>query len=255
MNGKRILALLLATFLVTLLIGYGALAEGEKTILGTVDIAGAEDITRKLVPGDYEFVSYPTMNEVLAALKSDRIDVAMTSEDYAVFMIKGDDSLEYERMDVPAVSLSMLTREADADLTAQINSAIEELRESGRLAELYEQYVTNASPDSIPEAPAIETIEGADTVTVGVSGDFAPHDYVTVDGKPAGYSVALMSEIAKLANFNLRFETVTFSTKFAALESRRIDLFFLHAGHTSFDGIVQTAAYDEEAYLVQLRVK
>ncbi|MDL2205542.1 transporter substrate-binding domain-containing protein [Eubacteriales bacterium OttesenSCG-928-N13] len=220
-----------------------------------IDVPGAAEAVEKVAPGKYEVLTFPTMNEVMAALRSGRIDAAQTYEDYANFIMKSDDGLTFTRGDAPPASLSMLTREADVELTTALNSAIETLKENGKLDELYEQYVANASPDDVPEAPEIATIDGAKTITVGVSGDFPPHDYVSVDGRPAGYNVALMGEIAQLAGFNVAFETAGFNTKFSGLVSQRIDLFFLHAGHTAFEGIIQTAAYDEEVYLGRLTLK
>lgn len=254
MRCKQIGSLALVLILV-LSVGGAALASGERTTLGVIDIAGAAEIIEGLAPGLYEVMLFPTMNETLMALKSGRVEGAQAIEDYANFLMKTDDSLQYERMDVPQSPLGMLTRAADAELTTAINDAILAMKESGTLEALHQQYVTDASPDNIPQAPAPQTFAGAREVIVGVSGDFPPHDYISAAGDPAGFNVALMQEIAALAGFNVKYETVAFGSKFAALESGRIDLFFLHAGHTSFEGIVQTEAYDEGVYVGVLTLK
>ena len=245
MKLKQMLAWILSALLILSLATCASGETEDKIVLAVGEIADAAEIVEAMSPGKYEVVIYPTMNEMLAALKSGRVDASLATEDYANFIMKNDDSLQFVPSERAPVSLSMLTRETDSDLTAKLNDAIETLKENGTLEALYEQYVTAASPDSIPQAPEIETIEGAETITVGVSGDFPPHDYVSVDGKPSGYNVALMGEIAKLAGINVEFETIVFGTKFAALQSGRIDLFFLHAGYTNFEGIVATSAYDD----------
>lgn len=255
MKLRKLISLILAVALIAALAVVSASADETKPVLGTIDIAGVEEICEALYGDKYEVAAYPTMNEVLAALKSGRVDAAQVTEDYANYLVLTDDTLAYERTDVSPSPLTMLTRESDSELTDKINGAIVELRESGKLDELYKTYIEDASLDNIPDAPQIENIEGADTIIVGISGDFPPHDYIAVDGSPAGFNVALIGEIAKIAGLNVRFETVSFGTKFAALESNRIDLFFLHAGYTSFEGITQTEAYDDELYNGILTVK
>lgn len=254
LNLIGILVLVLA--LVLTASGAAHAAESERVTLGVIDIAGAADVIERMFPGKYEVVAFPTMNEVLMALKSGRIEMAHILEDYAEFLMKSDDTVTYKRDEqVPAAPLTMLTRAGDTELTAAINEAIGTLKANGTLDDLHEKYVAQASPDDIPEAPAGQKFDGAREVIVGVSGDFPPHDYISVTGDPAGFNVALMHEIAALAGINVRFETVSFGSKFAALESERIDLFFLHAGFFAIDGITQTEAYDEGIYTGALILK
>lgn len=253
MKLKRTLALV---FVLVLALGSVAVAEGnDRIVLGGIDIAGADEIIERFFPGQYEVVLFPTTNEVLIALKSGRIEAAFLTEDYASFLLQSDDTLTYEVSDMPPSLLTMLARDTDTELIAALNEAIATLKESGTLDALYETYIVSASPDNIPQTPAAVKIDGAREVIVGVSGDFPPHDYVSIAGTPAGFNVALMQEIAAIAGINVKYETVTFGSKFAALESGRIDLFFLHAGLTHFDGITQTEAYAEGIYPVFLTVK
>ena len=255
MKKVRILSLVLALGMM-MVMGSAGLAEGgERIKRGVLDIAGAEEIVERLYPGQYEVLAFPTMNEALAALKSGRVEVIQVSEIYGLILAESDDSLEYKRQDIPPASLTMLTRGRDGDLTTSLNGAIEELKESGRLDALYAQYVEGFSLDATPESPELEQLADAKTYVVGVSGDYPPFDYVSIDGNAAGYNVALMSEIAKLAGFNVKFNAVAFGSKFAALESERIDLFFLHGGLTNFEGITQTSTYIENVYMGELTRK
>lgn len=245
---------LIVVLLFSVLAGCANKGEDEKIVLGIYDIAGVAETMETMFPGVYEVHTFPTTNEILAALKSGRIDEALQLKPCAEYFMKGDDTLQFEQGPI-SPSPTMLTRAEDEDLLAAVNSAIETLKANGRLDELYTQYVENASPDSIPEAPAIETIEGARTVIVGVTGDLPPYDYVSTTGTPSGYNVALMGEIAKLAGFNVQFENLNFSTKFSALKSERIDLFFLHMGFISDKEVAQTIAIEEEVPAGKITLK
>lgn len=78
------------------------------------------------------------------------------------------------------------------------------------------------------KAEPAEKLEGADTLYVGISGDVAPLDYVSADGTPAGFNVALMNEIGRLLGKNIEFVVVSTDAKFSSILSGKIDAFFWH---------------------------
>lgn len=60
-------------------------------------------------------------------------------------------------------------------------------------------------------------IAGAKTVRVVVTGDLPPLDYVSMDGQPAGYNVALLSELSKVMNVNFELVTADAASRAAML--------------------------------------
>ncbi|MDR2743225.1 MAG: transporter substrate-binding domain-containing protein [Treponema sp.] len=63
---------------------------------------------------------------------------------------------------------------------------------------------------------------------VGISGDLPPCNYISADGKPAGFNVALMDALSQVLSKNVQFVTVPSDARFSALLSknaRRMDLF------------------------------
>lgn len=246
------------TLLLVLVLGLSLFAscrnEEDRVDLGIFDMDGISDMVETLFAGMYNVHTFPTANEIILAIKSGRIQEALILEDCANYHIRNDSTLEFEK-GLLTVPMKMLTRSEDETLTSEINTALETLKEDGKLDELYDKYVKNASPDNIPEAPVIETVDNAKTVIVGITGDLAPYDYISPDGKPSGYNVALFGEIAKLAGFNVKFEQLTFGAKFTALESKRIDVFFVHFGYFDDDDVTQTIAYSENLSTGRLYMK
>jgi ABC-type amino acid transport substrate-binding protein len=132
-------------------------------------------------------------------------------------------------------------------LLAELNAGIELLRAEGTLGRLYDQYVVNVTVDHLAAAPAeLPQIEGAQTILVGINGDLPPYDYISADGKPSGFNVALMGELSRALGKNAQFVTIPSDARFSALLSRntrRMDLFFWFYGHLTVDSLVLTEAY------------
>ena len=96
------------------------------------------------------------------------------------------------------------------------------LKASGKLAFITDKYVTN--PDNYDPSPMkFETFEGAETIKIAVTGDWLPLDFMTADGVPAGFNVAVLSELSKIARVNIELVNIDTAARVAAIMSRRVD--------------------------------
>lgn len=151
----------------------------------------------------------------------------------------------------------MILRRTDSELLEELNSGIKMLKDQGVLEDLYARYVTDITVERLAAAPTqLKRIEGADTILAGINGDLPPYDYITADGKPAGFNVALMNELSRALGKNVEFVTIPSDARFSALlskNSRRMDLFFWFYGNLTFNDLVLTDAYArvEECLLVR----
>jgi polar amino acid transport system substrate-binding protein len=206
-------------------------------------------------PGEVK--SFLTFNELLAALKSRRVDAIHSSSETARYIKSGDDSINVLSAVNKESGLRMLMRAADTGLLEEINAAITELRTSGLLGSLYEKYVTDATVDNMAEAPdAIPDIAGAETILVGINGDFPPYDYIAANGKPSGYNVALATEISRILGKNLHLVIIPTEARFSALLSgstRRMDVFFWYYGALEIDSLILTDIYAQMSECVIVR--
>jgi ABC-type amino acid transport substrate-binding protein len=223
---------------------YNTYADLDGKILGMFEMPNpipVEQINEMMGTNFESVVTYPTYNEALMALKSGRVDAVNVVKPQAEYTVKTDKAYKYiAGSGENPVQVTMLTKAEDTELIGKINDAIKALTDSGELNALNETYIINVSTEEIALPAAME---GADTIKVGVSGDMPPFDYLTADGNPSGYNVALMGAIAEHAGFNIEFVTVPFSTKFSALLSDRIDVFFFHGGVITHESIASTDVY------------
>lgn len=94
-------------------------------------------------------------------------------------------------------------------------------------------YLGNASSASI--AQSLVNLEGAPTYKIGITGDYPPFDYVSADGTPAGFNVAILNAISEKAGINFQIIQVEAPARITALNSGEIDVVFW-MGYSKFDG-------------------
>jgi len=196
-----------------------------------------------------EVRAFPTSNELVTALKTRRVDGMMTTIETSKFLISADDKLnilpDSQKM---KGGLAMILRKTDETLLNELNMAIGILKENGTLERLYEQYISGVTVNALAQTPSqLSEIPGAQTILVGINGDLPPYDYISADGRPAGFNVALMSEISRVLEKNIKFVTIPSEARYSALLSsaRRMDLFFWFYGNLENDKLVLTDTYAE----------
>lgn len=115
--------------------------------------------------------------------------------------------------------------EKGSELQKKFDEALAALRANGKLDELLKTYTGNFDAQKLQSAE-LENFDGAETLKIAVTGDMPPIDFVAADGKPAGFNVAILSEIAKILKVNLEFINVDTGAKTVALTSGRADVVF-----------------------------
>ena len=182
-------------------------------------------INHKLGSRITKFIYTDTMNSCLSMLKSDRADFMLTSDVSAAYIIQRNPELKSVIL-TDNNGLAMILRVSDIALRDKLNSAIKKLKASGELAGLYKKWISDLPVGREPIMPRIEKTSYPETIYAGVSGDMPPLDYVAADGRPAGYNVALLTEISKIIGKNIEVISIDAPARFAALQSKKIDVFF-----------------------------
>ena len=99
------------------------------------------------------------------------------------------------------------------------------MKNKGVLALIEEKYINELNPNYILPVE-FEKFDGAETITIAVTGDMPPIDYIAPDGTPAGYNTAVLSEIGKRLRVNIKTVNVDTGARAAALKSGRVDVVF-----------------------------
>jgi len=121
-------------------------------------------------------------------------------------------------------ALAMAVKSENTALLEKLNGAIAALKEDGTLDQLAKDYLTDFT--KMPEPVQMPVFEGAETVRVVVTGDLPPYDYVTPDGKAAGYNVALLSAISEKVQLNIELVYANAGSRYIQLTSGKADVIF-----------------------------
>lgn len=190
----------------------------------------AEKHSDNNMPAPAESPVYANLNAALLALEKGEI-VSFTLNSTAAEYIAAHndkfaaDNLAWLKQAEKSNKFSMLTTEENTELHSILDGAIKELKANGTLDRLIAEDLT-AYITSDPAPVALPQFEGANTYKIAVTGDLPPMDFVSSDGIPAGFNVALLSEIANIAQVNFELVHVDSGARLTALAADKVDAVF-----------------------------
>lgn len=172
---------------------------------------------------------YDSLKLMQMGIESGSIDRMSLYTNVANYVIANND--KYENVgDSTLKNLSdnfcFAVRKDDTALKAELDKALGEMKADGSLDKLVKEYIIDVDKGQAPPAIDIPMTEDADTIKVGVTGDLPPLDYVSADGKAAGFNTALLAEIAKRSGKNVELVDIDSGARASALSSGQIDVIF-----------------------------
>ena len=173
-------------------------------------------------------VFFDSLNQMQMALQSKQIDEVSTYRSVARYMIAKDPryqvlkdhSLEF------VDSFCFALRDDETELRDSLNKVISEMSSDGTLDRLTKEYITDISTEGEPPIVDLPHFDGAETIKVAVTGDLPPLDYVSADGKPAGFNTAVLAEIGNRLLKNIELVQIDSGARAAALTSNQVDVVF-----------------------------
>lgn len=173
-------------------------------------------------------VFFDSLNLMLLGIEAGKVDKISTYRSVANYLLANNDRFEIVQGDLTdglADNFCFAVRKEDTQLKADLDKVIGEMKADGALNKLVNDYIANVDKKN-PPAIEIPKVEGAPTIKVGVTGDLPPLDYVSADGKAAGFNTALLAEIAKRLNKNIELIHIEGGARAAALNADQIDIVF-----------------------------
>lgn len=173
-------------------------------------------------------IFFDNMSSMVAALQAGQVEELSTYEVVAKYLLAQNDAMEIVTERVPKVSDSFCCalRAEDSKLKDEFDAALKKLTDDGKLAELTKIYIDDADYTKTPLAVEMPKLDGAQTLKIAVTGDLPPLDFVSADGKAAGFNTAVLAEISKLIGKNFELVQVDSGARAAALTSKQVDVVF-----------------------------
>ncbi len=194
----------------------------------TQDIAQVEGQTAYTAPNKVIF--FDNMNAMIAALQANQIDRFATGSRVGNYIAAHNDAIQViDNNFKPILGYSIGALEANAAQIEEINTAIKAMKDDGTIDKLVKENIIDVG-NGEPAAMPMPVIEGAPTIKVAVTGDMPAMDFVSADGKPAGFNVAFLSELSKRINKNIELVDIDAGARSAALSSGQVDALFWVVG-------------------------
>ena len=176
----------------------------------------------------HKAVFFDSLSAMQAALQSEQIDEISTYRSVARyilakdprFAVLKDHSLEF------IDSFCFALRDDETELRDSLNKVIKEMQADGTLDRLTKEYITDINAEIDPPATDLPKFDGAKTIKVAVTGDLPPLDFISANGKPAGFNTAVLAEIANRMLLNIELVNVDGGARAAALTSKQVDVVF-----------------------------
>ena len=206
---------LFATLLLVLLCGGAASAEivGRHTVFNMSE----QDISlvRAVHPNDFyvgidlkdiSLKFYDSLNTMLLALAKGEVDSITVPRAVGRYILENNSDFELKafnwwKLDDSAF-LSFGCLQENAELMKKINEVVAAMKQDGTLAILEKTYIENYADSSFPTVK-LEKFDDAQTITVALTGDLPPIDYVDAAGVPAGFNVAVLKELGRRLHMNI----------------------------------------------------
>ena len=243
-------------FIVTALVvlsSYAAYADGAKIGMISQAQATAEEVsktaeqTKNLVlwevnenradaPDIYRF--YDNLAAMLLAVEVGEIDGMFLTRPVAEYLTAQNPSLKIYGIAGMAVDLGyafgFMNDDKGKVLCNKFNEALRIIKQVGRLDKLYAKYLVKPGRKD-PEVVNFPLFPDGETIKVAVTGDLPPLDYMTPDGKAAGFNTALLAEIGKHLGCSIEIMQVDSAARVPALTSGRADVVFWFSVWTGID--------------------
>ena len=174
-------------------------------------------------------VFYNNMPSMQMALENGQIDEISTYTCVADYIVARNSKFEILEGHNPinfANYFCFVVRDSDLEIKHDIDTALEEMKTDGTLENLKKTYIDDLKGTEDPPAVAFETFDGADTITVAVTGDLPPLDLILADGTPAGFNTAVLSEVGKRLQKNIEIVQIETGSRLEALATGKIEVVF-----------------------------
>ena len=179
----------------------------------------------------HEIQFYPNFSTMQMALESGKIDEIDVYQPVADYLILKNPNMEIFENHVPiskefSNNICCAFRAEDTELKATVDNVITEMKNDGTLDNFVKTYIIDLKADEEPPAVAFENFDGAKTIKVAVTGDLPPLDYVSADGKAAGFNTAVLSELGKRLQKNIEVIQIESAARATTLTSKKADIIF-----------------------------
>ena len=179
---------------------------------------------------------YDSLVMMILALNSGEVDEIILPEFVAEYVIKNNPDYYASCMSKGAsVGMSLGFREKNEKLAEEWDKTLITMRNDFTIYRLENEYLNPINHNNISKPVKFENFPGQPTIKVAVTGDLPPMDYIAEDGRPSGFSTAILAELGKRLKVNIKLVNVDSGSRAVALLSKRVDVVFWYEKFTELE--------------------
>ena len=197
-----------------------------------------DDFTNSLVLNRRVVSFYDSLMTLIMDLKSKKIDEIILPESVGKYLLSHNNYYENAfETKILSSGLCFGFREDSEALKNDFDKALAEMQADGTLEKFALQYIID-SKNYEPKPIRPEEIKNSlGEIKIAVTGDMPPIDMFAGDGKPVGYNTAVLSEIGKKLQKNIKFINTDAGGRTSALMSGHADVvFWYRSTQSSIEG-------------------
>lgn len=230
---KKVIATLLTCALALSMIGCGS-----KSAANTV--FSADDLPQKTIgvqlgttgdiyASDYEadgsvIERYSKGSDAVQSLLQGKVDCVIIDEQPAkAFVAKNADKLEILSDPFALEEYAICVAKENADLTANINAALAELKSNGVLDQIVANYIGDTTKGTCPYVKDANNTGANGTLVMATNAYFEPYEYYE-GGVVVGIDAEMAQAVADILGMNLLIEDMEFDSIIAAVQTGKADI-------------------------------
>lgn len=184
--------------------------------LGTTGCTMAEDIENATID------KYSKAADAIEALRQGKVDAVIIDSAPAKYFVEKNPDLSILPEPFAVEEYAMAVKKGNSDLTAQLNSALDQLRENGILDEINQNWLVDEEYGKHPyTSPEGTTYDGK--LVMATNAEFAPYEFKE-EGEIVGFDVDMMRAVCDIIGKELVIDDMAFDSIIAAVDSGKADV-------------------------------
>lgn len=232
---KKFNKIIPAILVLSLILALGACSGNvpENTVFSADDLPGKTigvqiGTTGDIYASDYEsegstIERYNKGNDAILALKQGKVDcVIIDSQPAQAFVDKNDDLMI---LDDPFAleEYAICVSKDNAELTADINDALAQLKANGTMDQIVENYIGDDTKGTSPYVSPENVDRSNGTLTMATNAAFEPYEFYDGDAI-VGIDAEMAQAVADILGMELVIEDMEFESIIAAVQSGKADI-------------------------------
>lgn len=182
---------------------------------------GAFDALIEKKIGDTQISWVKDNGSAVEAVKSNKADAMVTDKPVAYKAAAVNPELEPFPIAIDTDDYAYIFRKG-SELAEEVNSALQQLKDSGKTKELEEYWITDPVSDPVVEPQKSTGANG--TVKIAVDVSFEPMVFMNGEGQVIGYDIALCNQIFDILDMKAEYFVISFDSLVENVNSGKADL-------------------------------